>query len=126
MSEPRKKRVAPVSVRLSAELRALLDRLAASAGMSVNAFIIMRVFDKSVSIRQARKPHPVKDQALLAQILGALGRSHIASNLNQLAKAMNSSSLLLNPETEALLKEACKAIIEIRDLLLKALGLKPD
>ena len=38
-----------------------------------------------------RKPAP--DQALLAKVLGMLGQSRLANNLNQIAKAANSTSV---------------------------------
>ncbi len=66
-----------------------------------------------------RKPNRV--EKLLAQILSALGQTRMASNLNQIARAINSGSAQFTPETEALIQEACRAIIEIRNMLLRAL-----
>jgi hypothetical protein len=43
--------------------------------------------------------------------------------LNQIARGINSNTWIVTPETEKLLQEACKAIIEIRTMLMKALGL---
>jgi hypothetical protein len=36
------------------------------------------------------------------------------NNLNQIAKAINSNTWMVSPESEKALQEACKAIIEIR------------
>jgi hypothetical protein len=66
----------------------------------------------------------VKDAQPLGQLLGLLGKSRLANNLNQLAKAANMGSLPVTQETESDLREACAAVFEMRLLLLKALGLK--
>jgi hypothetical protein len=58
-------------------------------------------------------------------VLGALGKSRLAGNLNQLAKAVNTGSLPATPETEAELKEACREISALRADLLRALGKLP-
>jgi hypothetical protein len=58
-------------------------------------------------------------------VLGALGRSRLSSNLNQLAKAVNTGSLPVTPETEADLRQACRDVAEIRADLLRALGKSP-
>jgi hypothetical protein len=58
-------------------------------------------------------------------VLGVLGRSRLASNLNQLAKAVNTGSLPVTPETEADLKEACRQVSALREDLLRALGKSP-
>lgn len=65
-----------------------------------------------------------QDRKLLAGILAALGLSGIASNLNQLAKATYSGSLPITPETEAMLRQACAAVLWMRDALMQALGMK--
>ena len=61
---------------------------------------------------------------LLAKSMGELGKSRLASNLNQIAKAANIGALPVSPELEDELSEACGAIQDMRDLLVKALGLK--
>ena len=53
-----------------------------------------------------------------------LDSSRLASNMNQIAKALNIGSLELTPETETALLEACADIYEMRNMLIKALGLK--
>jgi len=66
----------------------------------------------------------VKDQSTLSQLLGLLGKSHIANNLNQLAKAANFGSLPVTQETEADLRQACADVAAMRSLLMRTLGLK--
>jgi hypothetical protein len=58
-------------------------------------------------------------------VLGALGQSRLSANLNQLAKAVNTGSLPVTPETEADLKAACKDVLALRADLLRALGRTP-
>lgn len=79
--------------------------------MSLGAYIRSRLFDELVPLRAGRRAkRPVKDQQALASILGELGKSRIADNLNQLAKAANSGSLPLTPETETSSQEACAGV----------------
>ena len=59
---------------------------------------------------------------LLAQALALLGRSHLSSNLNQIAHAVNIGILPVTPETEAELLAAVSAVTEMRGLFLRALG----
>lgn len=57
------------------------------------------------------------------RLLPRLGQSRIANNLNQLARAANVGALDLTPELEAELHEACAAVLEVRALLVAAVGL---
>lgn len=54
-----------------------------------------------------------------------LGASRLSQNLNQLARAVNTGSLPVTPETEADLKEACDAVVQLRNELMRALGSTP-
>ncbi len=122
-SEPKSQRRAPpFSLRLTFEERARLEREAGD--MPLGAYIRSRLFGEPVSDRPLRqRKRPVKDHQALGQLLGELGRSRIANNLNQLAKASNSGSLPLTPETESSLREACTGIHWMRIALMQALGL---
>lgn len=113
----------PFSLRLSFEERARLVRDA--AGMSLGAYIRERLFGEDVAPRKTRGKFPVKDHEALGRVLGALGSSRLSSNLNQLAKAANTGSLPVTPETEAELREACAAVLVMREELLLALGRGP-
>jgi hypothetical protein len=68
---------------------------------------------------------PIKDAEALGRVLGALGGSRLSNNLNQLAKAVNTGSLPVTPETEADLVAACEAVKALRIDLLRALGKSP-
>ncbi len=59
-------------------------------------------------------------------MLGKLGQSRIASNLNQLAHAAHIGALPVTPETEADLRLCNEYFRALRALLLQALGMKPE
>lgn len=114
----------PFSLRLTFEER---QRLEADAGdMPLGAFIRKRLLGDNAAQRKRKGNSPVKDKAALARVLGALGQSRLSSNLNQLAKAVNTGSLPVTPETEADLKTACRDIAALRADLLRALGKTPE
>lgn len=117
----RTKRPAPLSLRLGPEDRQRLERDA--AGMSLGSYIRWRLFDPDQPPPRQRGKAPVKDHRTLGELVAKLGASHIASNLNQLARAANSGSLVLTPEVEADLRKAVEAITEMRRLLIQALDL---
>jgi len=124
---PRERRAAPFSLRLSEAER---ERLIAEAnGVALGAFIKARLFDRHVpsdTTRRVRRSTAVKDEAALAQALALLGSSHMASNLNQLARAANLGILPVTPETEASLVEAAETVRELRRLLMRALGFRSE
>ncbi len=112
----------PFSIRLNQEERDELQKLA--AGLPLGRFIKDAIFNKGMRPARTRKPSII-DQKLFAQLLGAIGKSRIANNINQLTKAANSGSLPVNKEVIEGLNDAVQAIKWIRETLIKALGLKP-
>lgn len=111
----------PFSLRLTFEERARLEQEAGD--MSLGAYVRSRLFDNSRPAPKRRSKKPVKDHAALAQVLALLGKSHIANNINQLAKAANTGSLPVNIETERALNDAVQDVANIRRTLLAALNL---
>lgn len=65
------------------------------------------------SRRSSRQP--VKDEQILAKMLGKLGKSKLANNLNQLAKVASLGSLPVGPETEQAVVEACQEVRHMRE-----------
>ncbi|TVV71853.1 plasmid mobilization relaxosome protein MobC [Sphingomonas solaris] len=114
-------RPAPFSLRLTPEDRARLNRDA--AGMPLGAYIRWRLFDPANPPPRLRGKFPVKDHQAVSALLGKLGSTRIANNLNQLARAAHSGSLVLTPDIEAELHQAAADIAAMRDLLITALGL---
>mgnify|MGYP001179578697 CR=1 FL=1 len=116
-----KRRTPPFSLRLRFEERAQLEQDA--AGMPLGAYVRSRLFDASRSSGRRRNRSPVKDHKKLAQVLGKLGQSRLANNLNQLARLANTGVLDVDPETEAALVQAANEIREMRQILIAALDL---
>jgi hypothetical protein len=114
----------PFSLRLSTDERVRLERDA--AGMSLGAYVRWRVFDPSSPPPKSRGKFPVKDHQALSKALGLLGQSRLANNLNQLARAANTGSLPLTPDTDAELQAAARDIAAIREMIVAALGLSTD
>lgn len=115
---------APFSLRLTFEERAALEQ--AAGDMPLGAYIRSQMFQGKKARTRRRYKRPVKDHQALGQLLGALGEARLANNLNQLAKAANTGSLPVTPETEKALREACAEIHQMRSLLMRALGFSPE
>ncbi len=113
----------PFSIRFTFEERARLDEKRGSEPLS--SFIRGQLFGDDVALRKRRGNSPIKDAEAFGRVLGALGASRLSSNLNQLAKAVNTGSLPVTPETEAELMEACNEVRALRRDLLRALGKSP-
>ena len=113
--------IPPFSLRLTFEERAKLERDA--AGMALGAYIRSRLLDPETVAPRKRGKFPVKDHKLLAQLLAMLGQSRLANNVNQLAKAANTGSLPVTPETEEALLTAVHEVTRMRQLLIEALDL---
>lgn len=88
--------------------------------MPLGAYIRSRLFRG----RERQPRRGVSEDQALARLLGELGKARLANNLNQLAKAANTGSLPVTPETEAALLAACKDVQWMRAALVEALGLK--
>ncbi len=122
MSEKKKKSdFSPVCFRVSPEERARLEHDAGS--MTISAFIRWLLFGDHARPRKQRMKRPVKDHRTLAQLFALIKQTQCWNNLNQIARGINSNTWIVTPESEKMLQEACKAIVEIRDMLMKALGL---
>jgi hypothetical protein len=112
----------PFSLRFTFEEKAKL--LEEAGDMSLASYVKSRLFDNFRPPTKRRNKKPVKDHAALAQVLALLGKSHIANNINQLAKAANTGSLPVNIETERALMDAAKDVARMRKMLIEALDLK--
>ena len=113
--------IPPFSLRLTFEERAKLERDA--AGMALGAYIRSRLLDPETVAPRKRGKFPVKDHQALAQLIGLLGQSRLANNVNQLARAANTGSLAVTPDTEEALMSATADINHMRQLLIQALDI---
>ncbi|WDR02391.1 hypothetical protein PSQ19_17535 [Devosia algicola] len=118
------KRPAPFSIRLSDADRA---RLAVeAAGAPLGQYIKAKLLGSVVVERKRRKGLSIQDREALAQALALLGRSHLSSNLAQIAHAVNIGVLPITPETEAELLAALQDVRLMRRLLFSALGYRSE
>lgn len=122
--KPYGKREAPFSLRLTFEERTRLEQQAGS--MPLSAYIKSLLFAEDAPTYRKRKRAPDADQRMLAELLACLGASRLPNNLNQLAKAAHSGALYFDDETKTDIKRACDDVQAMRDLLMRALGLRPD
>lgn len=123
MTEDLDEYTVPFSMRLTRAQRRKLD--ADSAPLTAGEYVRSRLFDNPTPLKRTSR-RPVQDEQALVRVLGALGRSRLSSNLNQLAKAVHSGSLPVTPETEQAILEACSAVQNMSAELVKALGLPPE
>ena len=115
------KAAAPFSIRFTPEER---SRLEAEAGQTpLGAHIRARLLGEAADKRR-RSRRPRVDQETTAQLLAELGKSRLSSNMNQIAKAVNTGTLDPGPEVARDLREACNAIAEMRSALIAALGVR--
>ncbi len=112
----------PFSLRLTFDERATLER--AAGDWPLGKYIRFKLLNGEEAPRRVRKRtrKPLKDERALGQLLAELGKSRLANNLNQLAKASNTGSLPVTPDTERALRSACADVREMRNLLMRALG----
>lgn len=92
-------------------------------GTTVSAYVRQRLFGDDVGRRRRRSRVPVQDQQALAQVIGLLGETRIANNLNQLAYHANTGTLLIDEQTTSQINEAYNHVCFMRDVLIEALGL---
>lgn len=111
-----------ITIRFKPDEYALLEEKAGDKPIS--RFIRELSLEKAAGQRKSVKSAPVKDHRALAEVLAKLGASRRASNLNQLARAANTGSLPVTPETESALQAACQDIRAIKHMLMKALGIQ--
>lgn len=111
-----------VTLRLSMEDHERLQSMA--NGMALSTFIRTKALGESLPRRKTRSTKSVADTQALAQILGLLGQSRIANNLNQLAFHANIGSLPVDELTRAQIKEGYEQVLFMRKTLMRALGMQ--
>ncbi len=109
----------PFSLRLTRAQRQQLDEDAGSKSMG--EYVRSRLFTNPTPLKHAFR-RPVQNEQALTQMLGALGKGRLSSNLNQIAKAIHTGSYPASPETETAILAACAEVSDIRASVLEALG----
>lgn len=122
VGEGKKVTPSPFSLRLSAKERAWLEERAGNRPLG--AYIRERLLgEREQKRRRFRKPRI--DDKLAAQLLAELGRSRLASNLNQLSRAVNMGTLDVSRDVERELREACGTVKIMGDVLMQVFGVLP-
>ncbi len=111
-----------MTVRLSPKEHAKLTDLA--DGVALSVYLRAKALSEDLP-RRRRSGLLIEDRAAVAQMLALLGQSRIANNLNQLAYHANIGTLPVDEGTKADLDDAYQYVTEMRQTLMKALGLKP-
>lgn len=114
------KRPAPLSVRLTAQERLVLEQKAQGVGLST--YLKACALDPANAPKRLRGAKPIKDHGALAAAMARLGRSGVAETLETLATAARSGGLVVAEDTQSQLEQACRDLHEMRLLLLKAMG----
>jgi len=116
---------APFCLRFTEDERKTLE--IAAAGRPLGAYIRWLIFKEDMPAmpkKRTRGESASLDHKQLAKLLGAFGKSRIASNMNQLAKAANSGSLPVNQDVLKSLFEAVRSIEWMRKKIIEAMGIK--
>lgn len=111
-----------VTVRFSRDDYERLKNLA--DGMSLSVYLRTIALNDELPRRKNRSAAAISDKAAVAQLLGLLGQSRIANNLNQLAYHANVGSLAIDDAAREQINEAYETVLLIRKTLLKALGFR--
>lgn len=113
------KRLSPLSVRLSAEQRAQLERDA--VGMSLNAYVLSKLF-----AAPHRKKLPTKRDKAIASALRRMSHAGLATYLASQIVAQEEGRLGLSKADEIELRKAYAECFHIRRDLVEALGLQAE
>ncbi|SDT95332.1 hypothetical protein [Stappia sp. ES.058] len=114
------KRPAPLSLRLNQAERKRLEKL--SGDQPFGRFIKDRIFTEAPVSRASE----IADRyQMLARVLAALGENDVFANLDAIAKAIGAGDLVLTEEQQDQIATACLLVLEMRNDLIRALGLKP-
>ncbi|MEM6357254.1 MAG: hypothetical protein AAF844_16455 [Pseudomonadota bacterium] len=98
----------------------------AANGVPLDACIRAVLFGQDLQKVHGRNTNLIKDHAALAQVLDVLGENRLVQNVNEMAKAVHTEALPVNPDTEADLDRACDDIRAMRQALIEALGLESE
>ncbi len=103
-----------VTVRFSEDERDKLLEGAEALGLSLGAFIRLRTIGEA---GKRHKKRPPADRAELTRLLSHLGK--IGSNLNQMARRINSGGKVENPHLDKSLEVATEAMEALRVAIKK-------
>jgi len=111
-----------VTVRFSRDDYKCLQELA--DGVALSVYLRAKALEETLPKCRKLSGSSIEDTKAIAQLLGLLGQSRIANNLNQLAYHANIGALQIDDETKSQITEAYDHVLIMRQILMKALGKK--
>lgn len=124
----RKSSSVPFSLRLTEEEHALLKQNAGALSMAAYARLQLFADVDDRPKRRTKKTkkvyRPSNELKVIGYMLGGLGQSGLAANLDTLARSAEQGALPLEQETIEQLRDACATIQDMRRVLIAALGVK--
>lgn len=110
-----------ITIRLSETEFDRLKEESDRAGLSLSSYVRLALLQAKPARRARRPPF---EKALLSRILGELGK--IGSNINQIARGLNSGTLRMGLTFEDDVQRALGGLIEMRSAVLRGLGRKHE
>ena len=102
-----------IAFRVTDEERAIIEAAADAAELTVGSFVRAKILKKIVT-KEVRRPSI--DREILGRALGMLGK--VGSNINQIAKHLNSGGNVPNAE----IAKALNDVSFLKEQILKAIG----
>lgn len=128
MTNSQNNRTIRISLRVSDAEHAWLKELAGK--QSVSSVIRSRLFSESdleqKQVFSHRPRNVIADKKLLAQILGLLGRNDAFQNLQDIAEACRAGRPISPVISIQIISQCSSDLVEIKSLLMKALGIAEE
>ncbi len=115
---------ATLTIRLTKFERELWDEEANVLGLSTSKYVRVTLADELTKRKLAVLIKRRNERKEYVRLLRGIGQSRIANNLNQLAYAANTGSLVFTPDVIAQINEAYDAIMYMRSLLIELSGVR--
>lgn len=122
--KPKRRRPSSLSIRVSDEERAILERKAGKR--SLGAYVREKALGDEQAPRRKGATKPAIDSVLLGQVLGKLGKSEQVACLFLLLVAAEKNRVTMSEKDRAALHAACVDVREVRAAVMGALGLRGE
>lgn len=127
-NKPKQPALPPLSIRVTPQEKALLQRLAGK--QAISTYVRHRLFGDVTAMRAKRhqeKPkQPKLDHVEIARLLGMFGQSELVRSILALSLAAQAGQLVASSEAEQQISRACDEIHEMKTILITALKVKPQ
>ncbi|EKE78041.1 hypothetical protein [Oceanibaculum indicum] len=123
-AKPKRRRPSSLSIRVSDEERAILQRKAGKR--SIGAYVREKALGDEQAPRRRSVAKPSIDSVLLGKVLGKFGQSEQVTVLFLLLAAAENERVTMGKKDRAALHAACADMREVRALVMGALGLRGE